>query len=139
MLDEVYVPVLIALVGALFSAYVAHRTARNELESHSLSIQQRLLELVAADRLSCYRQLFRILSDLPKALEDRPTVQINLQECLQTVNLWDSTNSLILSRDCSNICYEFRTALVASAQGGESEAFRSSYGQGRTTGIGSQE
>ena len=107
-----YVPILSALVTAIVSAVVAWLTARRtvqlEGEKVRLGVQQKVLEQLVSARLSCYPELFSLLSAMWKSPPPFEDAHQKLQTFLTDLNAWDSKHSILLGPRTINLCFEFR-------------------------------
>jgi hypothetical protein len=102
----------LSAIVALIVAWVAStRTVRLEVDKLRLSTQQLAFSKLLEVRIREYPSLYAMLSDLPKALEEPSTVEVELGRLLRKVNEWDSKYAIYLGPETSNTCYSFRQAL----------------------------
>ena len=126
---DVIVPVLLSAPVSLVVAWVtSRRTIVVETEKARFSAQQKALELVLTRRLATYPEIYALLSEIPKAFDDVPTVVLDLRSTLERFNVWDSQNSILMSNDTSNYCHEFRMALVAAVKAGRQPSSDDQFG-----------
>ncbi len=97
----------IASVGvALFTSW------RVDREKTRLAAEQRNIEILIGARLKEYPALYSLLSDLQKAFDRCPSVSLDPPSLLKKFNEWDSRHAILMSRDTSNCCNDFRNALI---------------------------
>jgi hypothetical protein len=111
------VPTIVA--SGVLSALVALITSRfSDREKTRLAAEQRNLEILIGARLKVYPALYSLLSDIPKAFDDSPTVSLDPLGLLKNFNQWDSQHSILMSQKTSNCCDNFRQALVKAVRDG---------------------
>jgi hypothetical protein len=109
-----YSAVISAAIAVIVSWFSSRRTVRLEIDKLRLSTQQLAFSKLLEVRIQEYPKLYAMLSDLSKALDGGAST-LDFGQLLIRVNEWDSQHAIFLGPETSNICYELRTTLRATA------------------------
>jgi hypothetical protein len=106
---------LIALVGVVVSVIVSLfinvRQTNAELQKLRSEIQQTYADKLLDKRLEVYPDMYFILSDFMKNIEDGIVTKTDVNELHQQTRDWNSRYSVFFSGDTGGISYRFRQML----------------------------
>lgn len=100
-MEERIVAALIALTGVLVSVVLSYhgalRASKSELAKQRLEVLSQHALRLYEERLACYPELFKALSDFMKVLEFGALEPRHVKELLPTIDEWDSQHAILLS------------------------------------------